>query len=205
MQAFAWKDFKGFGPARIKALAAREIESPGQLLEQLPTGYRDTTVPMPVAALSDGMQCAFEGWIDGAVHLHRAHGMVWVSAKVRDDSGVLRCMWFNQPWMKQQIHEGQEVMMYAHIVRKKTGLIAMNPTLERERRITPVYAQIPGVPQKLIRDAVAQMLETYDCADDMPISLRERHSLCDRTYALRQAHFPKGRRVARCRQEKARV
>lgn len=191
MQAFGWKDFKGFGPARIKALAAREIESPGQLLEQLPTGYRDTTVPMPVAALSDGMQCAFAGWIDGAVHLHRAHGMVWVSAKVRDDSGVLRCMWFNQPWMKQQIHEGQEVLMYAHIVRKKTGLIAMNPTLERERRITPVYAQIPGVPQKLIRDAVAQMLETYDCADDMPITLRERHSLCDRTYALRQAHFPK--------------
>ena len=190
MQAFAWKDFKGFGPARLKALSAREIDSPEQLLEQLPSGYRDTTAPTPIAALSDGMQCAFAGWIDGAVHLHRAHGMVWVSAKVRDDSGVLRCMWFNQPWMKQQMHEGQEVLMYARIVRRKTGLFAMNPTLEQERRITPVYAQIPGVPQKLIRDAVARMLEAYDSADDMPVSLRERHALCDRAYALRQAHFP---------------
>lgn len=187
---FLWTDLKGFGPARQKALAARGIDSPEQLVEQLPAAYRDTTVSTPVSQLEDAMQCAFEGFIDGAVHLHRAHGMQWVSAKVTDGTGSIRCLWFNQPWMKQQLREGREVLLFGRIARKKTGLFAMNPTLEREKRITPVYAKIPGVPQKLVRDAVAAMLDRLALEDDMPAGLRARYDLCDRAFAMRQIHFP---------------
>ena len=181
---------KGFGPARQKALEARGITSPEQLLDRLPSGYKDTTVTTPVDALSDDMQCAFEGWIDGPAHLHRAHGMTWVSARVRDESGAIRCLWFNQPWMKQRLHEGERLLFFARIVRRKTGLYAVNPSIETQRCITPVYAQVPGVPQKLIRDAVLKMLSTCECEDVLPERLLQRHQLCPRIQALRQVHFP---------------
>ena len=189
-EALEWKSLKGFGPMRQKALEARGITAPEQLLDRLPTGYKDTTATTPICQLAEGMQCAFEGRIDGPAHLHRAHGMTWVSARVRDDSGAIRCLWFNQPWMKQQLREGESALFFARIVRRKTGLYAINPSLETERRITPVYAQIPGVPQKLIRDATSSMLDACECRETLPETLLRRHQLCGRAQALRQAHFP---------------
>ena len=45
---------KGFGPKRLEALAKRGIESAKDLLETLPTGYRDTTSPMSPVQMTDG-------------------------------------------------------------------------------------------------------------------------------------------------------
>ena len=181
---------KGFGPKRLEALAKRGIETARDLVETLPTGYRDTTSPMSPAQMTDGTTGCFEGYIVGKPALQRARGMVWVSATVADECGKIRCMWFNQVWMKDRLFDTQHVVLYGKAVRKKNGLFVINPTLEEPGSIIPVYAPVPGVGQKPLREAAALLLEEYDLPDELPSSLRARHGLMGHREALWQAHFP---------------
>ena len=181
---------RGFGPKRLEALEKRGIRTALELVERLPTGYRDTTCPLSPAQLTEGMTACFEGFVTGAPVMHRARGMQWVSATIADELGKLRCMWFNQPWMKEQLHDTQHVTLYGRAVRKKNGVFVINPSLEEPGRITPVYAPVPGVGQKTLRDAVRLLLDEYDEPDPLPETFVRRHGLLDRREALEAVHFP---------------
>ena len=181
---------RGFGPKRLEALEKRGIATAQDLIERLPTGYRDTTHPLSPAQMTEGKEACFEGFIDGKPALHRARGMQWVSATVADEYGRIRCMWFNQSWMKDRLFDTQHVVLYGRCVRKKSGLFVINPTLEEPGSIIPTYAPVPGVGQKPLRDAVKLLLEEYDLQDELPASFVKRHGLMDRRAALFEAHFP---------------
>jgi len=184
------ESIKGFGPVRLKALAARGIETALDLVETLPTGYKDTTRPLSPAQMTEGRQACFTGFVKGKPALHYARGMRWVSTTIADECGAVRCMWFNQPWMKERLFDTCEVTLYGRCVRKKSGLFVINPSLEEPGSIIPVYAAVPGVGQKPLRDAVKLLLDEYDEPDPLPRTLVERCGLMDRLDALREAHFP---------------
>ena len=183
-------EIKGFGPKRLEALEKRGILSSMDLLERLPTGYRDTTHPLSPAQIKEGMQACFEGFVAGKPALHRVRGLQWVSATIADEYGKIRCMWFNQSWMRDRLFDTQHVVLYGRCVRKKSGLFVINPTLEEAGGISPSYAPVPGVGQKTLRDAVRLLLDEYDEPDVLPQSFVQRHGLMDRRQALEQAHFP---------------
>ena len=86
----ALSEIKGFGPKRLEALQKRGILSALDLVERLPTGYRDTTRPLSPAQMREGMQACFEGFVTGKPALHRARGMQWVSATIADEYGKIR-------------------------------------------------------------------------------------------------------------------
>ena len=79
------ESIKGFGPVRLKALAARGIETALDLVETLPTGYKDTTRPLSPAQMTEGRQACFTGFVKGKPALHYARGMRWVSATIADE------------------------------------------------------------------------------------------------------------------------
>ena len=185
------KEIRGFGPKRLEALEKKGICTSLDLLEKLPVGYRDTTHPLSPAQMTEGTTACFEGFITGKPVLHRAHGMQWVSATVADELGKIRCMWFNQPWMKDNLFDTQHVVLYGQAVRKKSGLFVINPSLEERGSIIPAYSPVPGVGQKPLRDAVRLLLDEYDLEDVLPASLVERLGLMDRREALEAAHFPR--------------
>lgn len=186
----ALQNIKGFGPVRLQALARRGIVSAQDLIEMLPTGYQDTTHPLSPAQMTDGVEGCFEGYIVGKPVLHRVRGMQWVSAVVGDECGRVRCMWFNQSWMKDRLFDTQHVTFYGHASRKKTGVYVVNPVLVQPGQIEPVYAPVPGVGQKPLRDAIHLLLEEYDLPDELPASFVARNALMERREALSQAHFP---------------
>lgn len=186
----ALSEIKGFGPKRLEALEKRGILSSLDLIERLPTGYRDTTRPVSPAQMREGMQACFEGFVTGKPMLHRVRGMQWVSATIADEYGKIRCMWFNQSWMRDRLFDTQRVRLYGRCVRKKSGLFVINPTIEEEGGIVPSYASVPGIGQKVLRDAVRLLLDEYNEPDCMPASFVCRHGLMDRREALEAAHFP---------------
>ena len=183
-------EIRGFGPKRLTALMARGVCDARDLVERLPVGYKDTTRPLSPAQMTDGTQACFEGFVIGKPALQRARGMQWVSATVGDELGKIRCMWFNQSWMRDRLFDTQHIVLYGRAVRKKNGLFVINPTLEEAGRITPVYAPVPGVGQKPLRDAVRLLLDEYDLPDVLPASFCARYGLMNRLEALREAHFP---------------
>ena len=186
----ALSEIHGFGPMRLKALADRGIRTAEDLLSLLPAGYRDTTRPRSPGELVPGEEACFEGFVVGEPALHRVHGRQWVSATVADECGRVRCLWFGQPWMKQQLPRDSYVLLCGTPVRKKSGVFVINPVREEKGVIAPVYRTIPGVPQKQLRDAIRLLLSEYEEPDPLPGWLREEHGLMERGDALREAHFP---------------
>ena len=185
-------EIRGFGPKRLSALHSRGVCDARDLVERLPVGYKDTTRPLSPAQMTDGTLACFEGFVVGKPTLQRARGMQWVSATVGDELGKIRCMWFNQSWMRDRLFDTQHVVLYGRAVRKKNGLFVINPTLEEAGSIAPVYAPVPGVGQKPLRDAVRLLLDEYDLPDVLPASFCARYGLMNRLDALREAHFPTG-------------
>ncbi len=206
MSDASFAGIRGLGPVRIRALAERGIADGLDLIEALPSAYRDTTNPAPICDLREGAEAAVSGIIAQPPKLHRVGGRQWVSAMVRDATGSLRCMWFGQPWMKEQLSAGQEVLLCGRVTRKQSGLFLINPVLEAEPGITPVYRTLPGLPAKIYRALVAEMLCRLlpEMDDPLPEGLRARHHLCGRREALAQAHQPAdGQALARARRRLA--
>lgn len=187
----SWNDVKGVGPARLSALTQAGFLTPEQLAERLPTGYRDTTKAVPIAALRPGMEAAFEGVIAQQARTVRLGGRVYVTTKLQDDSGVLKVTWFSAPWMARHLPTGRRLRFYGRITQQRNGgLLGVNPMIVDEPAILPVYRPIDKLPAKTMRALIAAALEGGTFDDPLPEAFQRRYGLCPRHQALKGAHFP---------------
>ena len=192
-------ELRGLGKTRLEALRKAGICTLTDLLLTLPAGYQDTTSITPVAQVAPGSDVTVEGFVVNRPKAVRFRGKCTVHVRLRDDScgrGGLDAVFFNQPWAAEQFHENDQVTLYGHIQPDKQGRLHLyNPTRVTEKGLTPVYRAIPSIPGKLMRDVMRQALTQLDdcCPETLPEGLRRRYALCERNFALRQAHFPDSR------------
>ncbi len=181
---------RGLGKARLQALKADGIETVRQLLLRFPAEYRDLTRVTPIDALAEGQTAAVFGRAE-APRSFRKGRLSIVSAKISDDSGSIRAVWYNQPWLAKAIADGREMLLYGRVERRG-GLQLTSPSIEKERGIVPVYRKTAGIPGAAFRDIVARALAESEgqWPDQLPEALRRRHALCERNFAMRAAHLP---------------
>jgi len=190
------EELKGLGKARVEALNKAGVHTLQDLLLMLPSSYQDTTVSTPIAQLVPGEVCCVEGYVINSPKLARFKGRSSVTVRIRDDSvprGSLNVVFFNQPWVPNQIHENDQVVFYGRVDRDKAGKTRMYcPARVTERGIVPVYRAVSAIPGKTMRDIIRQGLEQLEscCPETLPRDVRLRYGLCERNFALRQAHFP---------------
>ena len=84
-------------------------------------------------------------------------------AYLNDDSGGVVALWYNQTWLKDQIHEGCEVLLYGKAdfrYGKRQFTVTEFSLAEKSWRIRnpPIYGLTEGLSQKLIRTIVQSAL-----------------------------------------------
>ena len=187
----SWNDVKGVGPARRKSLEEAGFFTPESLAECLPIGYRDTTKCTPVGQMRPGMETAFEGIIAERARVARVRGRVYVTAKVQDDTGTIRCTWFGGAWMVKNLPTGKALRLYGRVTQPKTGgPVVVNPMLVESPCIQPVYRPMESLPAKTMRNLIGAALDAGRFDDVLPETFRNRYNLAPRQFALRKAHFP---------------
>lgn len=182
---------RGIGPTRLEALRAVGIGSLRDLLYCLPVRYEDRTKIIPCSEARAG-EVMVMGIIQEAPKLSRFNGITRVTASIHDDSGKLTLVWYNQPWVCQQLPVGESVMLFGRMAEKNGRRVLQNAVQVKEPSIQPVYKAVKGIPAKTFRDMMQTALSQVDdcCPETLPRSLRLRHELCELNYAIRQAHFP---------------
>ena len=182
---------KGIGPTRLESLRAMGIVSLRDLLCYLPVRYEDRTQEIP-CALAQGGEVLVQGVVLDKPKLSRFNGLTKVTATLHDESGKLPMVWYNQPWVCQQLPVNETIMMYGHVVVKNGRRALQNPQRVLEPSILPVYKAVKGIPAKIFREMMQTALTQVDdcCPETLPRTLRLRHGLCERNFAIRQAHFP---------------
>ena len=190
---------KGVGEAKAKALGKLGIATLGDLIAWFPHRYEDRRETKPVSQLIPGETACVAAMIAAEPKLsHIRKGMDLVKVRAVDDTGVLDVTFFNQPWLKNQLHVGETYIFYGKaegsLLRKNMAGPIVEPEGRREHtgRIVPVYPLTAGVSQLLLSRAIRQGLDA--CADILPDCLpdgvRQAHQLCRVNYAYENIHFP---------------
>ncbi len=185
-------EVKGIGPARLKALAEAGIYSVRELVMYLPREYRDMLEPTPLCDAHPGEMCACRVRVAGDVVEQRAKKLLITRVYVTDGTETLMAVWYNQPWLKKQLPRGREMLLYGKVEQKRGVTQLVSPVIESEEKIVPVYKPIPGVQQKTLRQLMETALGVCEgqWPDDLPRSLKQKYGLCERNFAMRNAHFP---------------
>ncbi|MBR1820695.1 MAG: ATP-dependent DNA helicase RecG [Clostridia bacterium] len=186
---------KGIGPARLKAFQAAGINTVRELVMFLPKEYRDLTQTAPLAELKAGDVAAVRVRVAGEVSERRARRLLITKLYVTDDTDTIPVIWYNQPWLKKQMTPGRELLLYGKAEHKQGYISLVSPTIEAGQGLIPVYRSISGIPAKALRQSVEAALKLCEgqWPDELPEPLRRRYGLCERNFAMRNAHFPDSR------------
>ena len=110
---------KSVGPARARSLDRLGIMTVGDLLARFPIRYEDRTRFRDVGSLVPGEHAAVLGEVLGAtLKLTRRPGFKLVEATIRTDTGVVRAVWLNQPYMLDVVRKGRRVILFGAIERR---------------------------------------------------------------------------------------
>ena len=186
---------RGIGPARLKAFEAAGIRTVRELVMFLPKEYRDLTHTVPLAELKPGDTAAVRVRVAGEVNERRARKLVITKLYVTDGTETLPVIWYNQPWLKKQLTPDRELLLYGKAEQKSGYITLISPTIEQGDGLIPVYRTIPGIPPKALRQSVEAALHICEgqWPDELPEDLRRRYGLCERNFAMLNAHFPQSR------------
>ena len=97
---------RGVGPqmaVRLERLGIRTIK---QLLFHLPTGYRDRREVTSIASLTPGVEASVIATVANLRAVRRMQGRRDLEGTLRDESGFLRVIWFNQPYRESALEVG---------------------------------------------------------------------------------------------------
>jgi ATP-dependent DNA helicase RecG len=198
---------KGIGPAKAEALAEKGYRSAGDLLLHFPFRYEDRSRFSPIGSLHTvaGRVTVSGRILSSSLFTTRRRGLKIVRALVDDGTGTVECVWFNQPFIRDQLQSGTDVVLYGAPsigAGRGGGIHLQSPEWEvitRESgdeihmgRIVPIHRRLPGLSPKLLRRIIHDLLESLpgETPDPIPPSLRERLDLAPRGDSLRQVHFP---------------
>jgi ATP-dependent DNA helicase RecG len=203
---------KGVGPRRAADLQRAGLSTVEDLLYRFPTRYEDRGHFQTIASLKPGVvaSVAAEVLSCGIRPTRRPRFKIF-EMLLRDQTGSLRAVWFNQPFLNDVFHPHQRVILFGKLELTSHGLQMQGPQYEilgdeetaeepadaglstvHTGRIVPVYEKTGQLTAKMQRTLVHQALQAMPAQlpDPLPAAVRQRLGLIDRRAALEQAHFP---------------
>ena len=192
-------ELRGIGPTRAKQLQRLHIETLYDLIAFFPRAYEDRTKISSIAGLEPGIPACFEAMVISNPQLSRIRkGMELVKVRVADETGRVDLVFFNQPYVKDQLVYGESYRFYGAL-RDGFGCQMQNPAFEKADaagavtgRILPIYPLTAGISNKLLGACVRQALAA--CAgnlpDILPASVQQQYDLCPARFAYETVHLP---------------
>ncbi|MSU45182.1 MAG: ATP-dependent DNA helicase RecG [Candidatus Zambryskibacteria bacterium] len=114
-----------------KALSKMGINSIEDLLYYFPVRYGDTSQMKNVESLTKGDDVTVFGKISGLKTSKAFIKKIPMSeGVVEDETGKIKLVWFNQPYIAKMIHEGQLVRVEGKVSERRGELYMSNPKIE---------------------------------------------------------------------------
>jgi ATP-dependent DNA helicase RecG len=204
------------GPRRAADLRRVGLETVEDLLYRFPIRYEDRGHFQTINTLKPGVAASVMGEVltCGIRPTRRPRFRIF-EMLVRDGTGSLRAIWFNQPFLNDVFHPHQRVILYGKLELTSHGLQMQSPQYEilpdedptdestpdhedglphtvHTGRIVPIYEKTGQLTAKVQRALVYQALEQLpaELPDPIPAAIRQRLGLLDRRAAIEGVHFP---------------
>ena len=191
-------EFPGVGEARAKALEKLGLRTAGDLVGYFPRSYEDRRQVYTIGEAPVGELCCVR--VMAAEEPRRMHirkGLDVTRLKVVDGASAMLVTFFNQGYVRQALHRGEEYILYGRVELLGNHRQMTNPQFEgAERpwacgRIMPVYPLTAGITNHLLAGLVERALrELPPPAETLPADLLAKHRLAPAADCWRSIHFP---------------
>jgi len=192
---------KGVGEKRAAALRSLGIRTIEDLLLYFPRRLEDRARFVKIGSLVAGEAAAVRSEVLAVDQRRAGRGMTIVKAALGDGSGFLFAVWFNQPWIAEQLKKGDRIDVYGRPERSYRELQMRSPVWEPAGanveigRLIPIYPAAEGVSDRLLRSLIDRHLEESlaGVVEILPEEVRTANGLPTRREAIRSIHRPSDR------------
>lgn len=190
---------------RVGKTTAKHLERVGvrtarDLLYYFPFRYEDFRTIVPIKQLQDGIAVTVKAQVEliAAKRSFKRRTNV-VEALVSDESGSLRVVWFNQPFIAKVLQAGDTVYFSGVVKTDMLGAKLVSPMYEKvtkaatahTARLVPIYPLTAGLTERQVRFLIQQVLPLAAVATDwLPAHILQNQHLISLASALKGIHFP---------------
>lgn len=205
---------KGVGPKRAGLFQQLGIHTVEDLLYYFPWRYEDRSrierisdLPLLTAPSDDRMHTLQAKVSVTRVVITPKKGLRIFEAIVDDGTGLFLIKWFNQPFLKDLIHTGDEMILcgpikrdpYAARLQPRFVTYMENPHYEvmadnqealHTGRVVPIYHETRGLSSKQIRTLIWDLIRSVELSEYLPDWILQSYHLPPLREALASVHFP---------------
>ena len=176
------------------------VSTVGDLVYLFPNRHTDYTRIRKVAQLlpGDDQTAILTVWEAGQTMLGRQKS---TQAVLGDETGNVRAVWFNNPWLASRLKQGCRVSLSGKVTVFRGNLVFQGAECEildeeddtvHTGRLVPVYPSTQGLSQRFLRTLVRRALD--DCLphidEFLPEDVLHRAGLIGLRTAVEQMHYP---------------
>lgn len=183
----------GVGEKRASLLHHLGIFNIEDLLTHYPFRYDDLQTKLPSQSL-DGEKTAFKGIVSSPVTISRfGYKKTRIFFRLLVEHDNISVSFFNQPWLKDRIVEGQELAVFGIYDANRASLAGQKIIDLKEGSLNAVYPVDQHIRQKTLIQLIENAYAKYSdqIVDLVPASIRQTFSLLHRQQQIYAMHFPK--------------
>ncbi len=210
---FSIEQIPRIGPAYQRRLKKLGIKTVKDFLYHFPSRYQDLSKIIPISEVRLGETVTIVGKI-----LDIKSTRTWkkrislTEALIEDQSGAIKIIWFNQPYLQNYLKKEQFFLFSGKIGLSKGHLYLSNPVYEKvdgfqdieiknlthAGRLVPIYPETEGLSSRFFRYFIKKMLMYMGrkISDSLPLETRKNQGLLEINKALWEIHFPQNEKLA---------
>lgn len=200
------------GPRNLTRLSRLGIKTVRNLLWHFPSRYENYSEVVPISDVEPGTKVNVRGEIVKISSRHIFPRRLTITdAVIRDTSGAIKAVWFNQSYIENHLPEGTQVSLAGRVSLGKRGIYLASPiyekvgeaslmsadyppsnndSLKHTHGLVPVYPETQGVTSKYLRFLIQPLLQSLDLTDPLPDTVVNRLELMPLKQAVSAVHFP---------------
>lgn len=172
----------------------------GDLLFHFPFRYEDYSERIEIDCLVVGQTATVMGEISKSKLVRTwKKKMLITECYVSDETGSVRAVWFNQPYVSDSLTVGKGVRLAGKVLEDKNGLYFSNPAWELSSReptntgrLVPIYPETEGLTSKWLRWQLQNIFKLNpEIPEPIPEDILHELHLPEIKTALEYIHFPK--------------
>jgi len=202
------EQLRNVGSRNLPRLAKLGIKTVRDLLWHFPARYEDYSKVVTISEIEPGQKVNIQGEV-----LKMSSRMIFpkrmsiTNALVSDETGAVKVVWFNQPFIANSLREGALVSLAGKANLDKHGLYLSSPTYEKINadeypfippagglthtgRLIPVYPETEGVTSKYLRFLIKPILKNLKILDPLPEQIIKKYKLPSLEEAIAKIHYP---------------
>jgi ATP-dependent DNA helicase RecG len=194
------EELPGVGEKRALLLKKLGIHTIEDLLTYFPRRLEDRSRRKRIGELRPGDEVTVTGTVKAKSRMRVRPHLELIKVAVDDGTGFLFAIWYNQPWVWEELRQGERYAFFGKVQSRYGELQMENPVWEPAGadfytgRWVPIYPTTEGLTQATLQWLIQRALRRYGrvIPELFPQELRRRWGLLPRAEAIKRIHSPAG-------------